>query len=99
MGKTIEDILGYIGKSIKDFHIYDRHILIDDTNYSIIIVFVDGLWEALLVDNQTEKVIKELDYARNMMNLFDILTEKMDLPYFKDQLNVYIEKITDEDEI
>lgn len=94
---NITKLIGYIGKPSQDFHIYDRHILEEDTNYSVIIVFVDGLWEALLVDNNTEKVIKELEHARNKWNLFSILTENIDLPYFKNQLEAHIKKITEDE--
>lgn len=60
-------ILGYTGKDIQDFHIYSRANVAD--NYSLILVFVDGIWEALLIDDATEKVVRSVMSARNEQNL------------------------------
>lgn len=101
MTDLLNNLIGYIGKPIQDFHIYNRHNFNEDNTHSIIVVFVDGKWQALLVDNHTEKVIKELEYTRNEGNLYSVLYASYELSYYKEKLDEYIEKNKDglEDEI
>ena len=68
---SFNNIIGFYGKDISDFHIKDRIKL--DNGFSIIIVFVDDFYRALLINDNEEKVIKEITSARNHQNLLQIL--------------------------
>ena len=79
-----DSLIGYADRNINDFNI-NKRIYISD-KYSIIVVFVDGQYESLLVNDDTEKVVKEISRARNYNNLLTMLkdTYKIDVGDIKD---------------
>jgi hypothetical protein len=68
-----EDILGDIGKSISDFDIIEDIEL--TPNFSLSIVFVDGYYKALIVNNNDNTVVKTFKEARNEHNLYSMLKQ------------------------
>lgn len=68
-----EDILGDTGKSITDFDVIEDINL--TPNFSLSIVFVDGYYKALIVNNNDNTIVKTFKEARNEHNLYDMLKQ------------------------
>lgn len=90
--EAITNLIGETGRSINDFHIYHSYLFIqDDKQYMISTVFVDGQYIAFLVDKETNIILKEIIYAREKYNLYQMLFNKTGIKEYDDMVN---EKIT-----
>lgn len=78
--KNINDILGFIGKDIKDFHIDSKINLNED--FYLITVFVDNYYYCFIVSTETNKVNSELCKARNKYNLYEIIFNLTEIEYY-----------------
>ncbi len=98
---NLENIIGSSGRNISDFHIYHKYILSSDENdnyFSICVVFVDGLYEAYLVNENDGIILKTISYARNKYNLYQILFDKTNIKEYDDMVEEKILSMsTDED--
>lgn len=68
------DLIGSSDKSLSDFHVIDR--IPYKNGYSVVNCLIMGWYTALLVNDSTEKIVKEITHARSYEILLDILKEK-----------------------
>lgn len=69
-----ENVLGYTGRNIDDFDVINT-IPLDDSDFELNIVFVDGYYEAFVVGHDG-RVMNSIAYARNEGNLYSILQDR-----------------------
>lgn len=82
-----DNLIGFSDRNISDFHIYHKHEFFnEDKKYSICTVFVDGCYEALLV-NDSDIVLKSIIYAREKFNLYQLLFNKTGIQEYGDMVN------------
>ena len=85
--KNLENLIGLIGKTIKDFNIiWNFPLSINDETYNLCVIFVDGLYQAVTF-NYEGILIKEVMYVRNKYNLLKLLYDEFEIQDIKDILD------------
>jgi hypothetical protein len=87
-----DDLIGSSNRDISEFYVEDR--IPYKNGHSVAIVMVNGWYTAMLVNDASEKIVKDITAARNYENLLDILKEKYNIGDGSKQKN----PINDEDD-
>lgn len=100
---NLNEIIGHIGRPSTDFYWENRISVIDENEsdlngkYDLGITFIDGLYIALIIDNETSLIIKELTvYASEKFNFYQILKESYNISDFDEMLDKEYERSTNE---
>lgn len=99
----LENIIGHVNRPSTDFYWENRIAVIDENKpefngkYDLGITFIDGLYIALIIDNETSLITKELTvYAREKYNFYEILKNSYDISDFDELLDKEYERLTNE---